>query len=322
MKDNQFKLFPFTINDKFKAEDVNEIPLGVSMIKAPEFWGKGNKGKDVKIAIIDTGCDINHPDLNGRIIGGKNFTSDDNADPDKFNDYSGHGTHVAGTIAAIENGKGVVGVAPESSLLILKALAGKDGVGDYDWVINAINYAVEQKVDVISMSLSGANDVLELHESIQKAVQNNILVVCAAGNESEGDTSGNIDEIGYPSYYNEVISVGAVDSTRSTTIFTNSNKEVDLVAPDTNITSTFPNNKYATLSGTSMATPHVSGALALIINWAKGAFGRNLNEVELYAQLIKRTVSLDYKKTIVGNGLIYLIASEVLEDFLKNEPIN
>ncbi|MGL5353529.1 MAG: S8 family peptidase [Clostridium sp.] len=320
--DNQIRLIHFTVNEEFEAKNVTEIPKGVSMIKAPEFWEKGNKGKGIKIAVIDTGCDINHPDLKDRIIGGKNFTTDDNGNPNIFTDYSGHGTHVAGTIAATENGKGVIGVAPQASLLILKALAGKNGEGPYEWIINAINYAIEKKVHIISMSLGGPQDVKELHDAIKKAVKNNILVVCAAGNESEGDTSGVIDEIGYPACYNEVISVGAIDYTRNTTIFTNSNKELDLVAPGVNILSTYPNNKLANLTGTSMAAPHVSGALALIINWAKIEFGRELSEVELYAQLIKRTVSLNYKKTIVGNGLIYLIASEILEDIIKKQTIN
>ena len=321
----EVKLIPFVVENEFTAEQVKEIPAGVAMIKAPEFWKKGNKGKGIKIAIIDTGCDINHQDLKGRIIGTKNFTTDDNGPNNIVTDYSGHGTHVAGTISAIENENGVVGVAPEADLLILKALAGSQGKGSYEWIINAINYATECKVDIISMSLGGPENVPKMHEAIKKAVNNNILVVCAAGNidlrRVPGDPLGNKDEFGYPGAYNEVISVGAIDYTRHTAEFTYSNKEVDLVAPGVNVLSTTPNNTYKSFSGTSMATPHVSGALALIINWARKDFGRKLTEVELYAQLIKRTISLDYKKTVVGNGLLYLIASEVLEDYLKKQSI-
>lgn len=311
------KLIPFKVLET--SETAYEIPQGVSMIKAPEFWEKGNKGKDITIAIIDSGCDCNHSDLKDRIIGKKNFTTDDNGDENNVTDYVGHGTHVAGTIAASENGKGVIGVAPEANLLILKALD-KDGRGYNEWIINAINYAISKEVDIISMSLGGSDDDQNLHEAIKNAVNNNILVVCAAGNE--GDDNPDTDEFGYPGAYNESISVGAIDYTRRYAKFTNSNKEVDLVAPGVNIKSTYPNNKYATLSGTSMATPHISGALALIKNWANNEFGRSLTEPELYAQLIKETISLGYKRTLVGNGMLYLTAQQILEEHLKKISVN
>ncbi|MET0785831.1 MAG: S8 family peptidase [Paenisporosarcina sp.] len=294
------RLIPYELVEQL--EMVNEIPRGVEIIQAPEIWSK-TKGEGITVAILDTGCDTDHPDLMDRIIGGYNFTKDDGGNSLKFEDYNGHGTHVAGTIAGNLNNSGVVGVAPEANLLILKVL-GKNGSGQYDWIINAIRYAIEQKVDIISMSLGGPNDIQELHDVIIEAVNQNILVVCAAGNEGDGRDS--TDEFGYPGCYNEVISVGAVNLERKSSDFTNSNNQVDLVAPGEKVISTFLNGTYATLSGTSMATPHVSGALALLKVLSNCAFERDLTEPELYSQLIKRTVPLGNSPNIEGNGLVYL----------------
>ena len=310
--ERKVSLIPFQVIEL--VEKVNEVPKGVEMIQAPRIWDQ-TKGKGVTVAILDTGCDLTHPDLKEQIVGGRNFTEDDNGNPDVYKDYNGHGTHVAGTIAAIQNNDGVVGVAPEAKLLIIKVLD-KNGSGQYEWIINGLNYAIEQKADIISMSLGGPVDVPELHEAIQKAVNNNILVVCAAGNEGDGNDT--TDEFAYPGAYNEVIGVGAIDLERNSSRFTNSNNEVDLVAPGEKILSTYLNGKYASLSGTSMATPHVSGAMALIKVLANTAFERNLSEAELYAQLIKRTVPLGNSPKLEGNGLIYLTVTEhLLEIFNK-----
>lgn len=298
-----------------QVSEVSEVPTGVELIQAPKIWNK-TKGKGVTVAVLDTGCDSTHPDLQERIIGGRNFTDDDGSNPDIFLDYNGHGTHVAGTIAAQQNDNGVVGVAPEASLLIVKVL-NKKGSGQYEWIINGIDYAIEQKVDIISMSLGGPNDMPELHEAIKKAISNNILVVCAAGNEGDGDDS--TDEFAYPGCYNEVISVGAINLERRSSDFSNSHNEIDLVAPGEKILSTYLKGKYATLSGTSMAAPHASGALALIKNLVNDDFGRELSEPELYAQLIKRTVPLGFSPKLEGNGLVYLTVLEHLTDVFEKE---
>ena len=163
----------------------------------------------------------------------------------------------------------------------------------------------------------GSNDMPELHQAIKKAVANNILVVCAAGNEGDGDDS--TDEFGFPGCYNEVISVGAINLERSPSDFTNSHNEIDFVAPGEKILSTYLNGKYATLSGTSMAAPHVSGALALIKDLVNNSFGRELSEPELYAQLIKRTVPLGFSPKLEGNGLVYLTVLEHLTNVFEQE---
>ncbi|MEH7436767.1 S8 family peptidase [Neobacillus drentensis] len=309
------RLIPYQVIAE--VEEVTEVPKGVDMIQAPKVWEK-TKGKGVTIAILDTGCDLTHPDLRERIIGGRNFTRDDKGIKEVFRDYNGHGTHVAGTMAATINQKGVVGVAPEANLLIVKVLD-RNGSGQYEWIINGIYYAIEQKVDIISMSLGGPEDVPELHEAIQKAVENNILVVCAAGNEGDGQDS--TDEFGYPGSYNEVISVGAINLERQISDFTNSNNEVDLVAPGENILSTYLKGKYAKLSGTSMATPHVSGALALLKALTFESFERELTEPEIYAQLIKRTVPLGNTPKLEGNGMVYLTTADYLAGVFDRKQV-
>jgi major intracellular serine protease len=311
--ERKVRLIPYQVIAE--VEEVTEVPQGVELIQAPMVWEK-TKGKGSTIAILDTGCDLSHPDLKERIIAGRNFTNDDKGNKDVFQDYNGHGTHVAGTMAATQNQKGVVGVAPEANLLIVKVLD-KNGSGQYEWIINGIYYAIEQKVDIISMSLGGPEDVPELHEAIQRAVENNILVVCAAGNEGDGRDATN--ELGYPGCYNEVISVGAITLDRQISEFSNSNNEVDLVAPGENILSTYLNGKYATLSGTSMATPHVSGALALIKLLSNQSFERQLTVPELYAQLIKRTVPLGHSPKLEGNGMVYLTAVDYLTEVFNND---
>ncbi len=301
----KIRLTPFRVKEII--EDISEIPQGVQMIQAPALWEKSNKGEGVVIAVIDTGCQTDHPDLKDRIIGGRNFT--DKGEPDNFSDDNGHGTHVAGTIAATENNSGVMGVAPLAKLLILKVLD-KYGSGNYQNIIDAINYAIKwrgpnkEKVRIISMSLGGSTDVSKLHDAVIKGVKNNIIVVCASGNN--GDNNSKTDELSYPAAYNEAVSVGAIDFLKRITKYSNSNNNVDLVAPGDEIISTYLDGKYAKLSGTSMSTPHVSGAIALIINMCEAEFGRTLMESEIYAQLIRRTTSLDLDKRSEGNGMLDL----------------
>lgn len=303
-KDQRVQLIPYVKNsDNLRIK--NKIsPYGVDMIAAPNMWKASYRGEGIKIAIIDSGCDVNHINLKENIVGVRNFTPEDNKNPSIVIDRVGHGTHVAGIIAA--NGKegGITGVAPKSSIYILKAID-KTGSGKSSWVINAINYAVSLNVDIISMSLGMAQSEDRLERAVKNAIRNNILVVCAAGNEGNGNFED--FEYSYPAAYVDVISVGAVDKNAMLAPFSNSNLVIDCVAPGVDIISTYPNNRYASLSGTSMAVPHVTGTLALLKEWSKDAFQRELTEGELYAQLVKYTKTLQkYPKTVQGNGLICL----------------
>ena len=298
--DLDVRLIPFIINKEIRGVST-KAAYGVEMIKAKSIWPEAKKGAGVRIAVIDSGCDINHESLKNNIAGVRNFTDEDKKNPNIVVDRVGHGTHVIGTICA--NGSNVTGVAPDAQIYVLKAI-NRTGTGKLSWVVNAIKYAIELKVDIISMSLGISENSAKLEKAIKDAVNNNIAVVCAAGNEGDGNSDS--FEYSYPAAYIDVISVGAVDKKGVPARFTNSNTTIDLVAPGVDILSTYPNNKFAVLSGTSMATPHVTGSLALLKNWSRNEFQRDLSQEELYAQLIKHTKVLEYSRTIQGNGLIYL----------------
>lgn len=213
---------------------------------------KNITGRGIKVAILDTGCEMNHPLLNSVTKCGKNFTNEGNEDI--IYDFNGHGTHVAGIIAGSHTNS-VYGIAPNVELLICKVL-NKDGVGYCEWICNAIEYAIAQGVDIINMSLGMKKDDMNLHNTIKKAIDNNILVVCASGNS--GDGRANTDECDYPGCYEEVICVGAVDNQCNVSRFSNSNKYVDVVAPGENIISTYLNSSVKAMTGTSMATDRKS----------------------------------------------------------------
>lgn len=318
--------------EKFIESPTEEITPGISMIHAPEIWKDSHYGKGIVIAVIDSGCDKLHPDLQDQIIAGKNFT--DVGTIEDYSDDHGHGTHVSGTIAAKKNGTGVVGVAPDAKLLILKVLRvdpnpenpnNPQARGKTEWVIDAIKYATswkgpnQERVRIINMSLQTQEfdheEDIEYHDAIKKAVENDILVVACAGNfgapESGGDCDSKYDEISYPAIYPEVISVGAIAIDHTFPCFTDTNTQIDLVAPGQWIESTMPKNQnglmYGLMHGTSMAAPHVSGALALLINKCEKDFERPFTESEIYAQLIKRTISMGKSKKLEGNGLINLM---------------
>jgi major intracellular serine protease len=298
----EMKLIPYTIEQVLKT--AAEIPMNVKGIQAEEIWAKGEKGKGVVIAVLDTGIDTHHEDLMPNVIEGKNFTNEGFSND--FHDRNGHGTHVAGTIGACENGSGVVGVAPECKLLIGKVLS-NNGSGSYESIINGIEWATNwkgpngERVRIISMSLGGSEDYYPLNKAILMACDKGILVVVASGNE--GDNDENSYEISYPSSYNECVTIGACDFNRKLAKFSNTHKQVDVIGFGVDILSTYLNNGYAVLSGTSMATPLISGALALIINIGEKAFKRELTESEIYALLTKCCCSIGYEKSAEGHGL-------------------
>ena len=277
---------------------------GAKLIGADKFGEQGRYGEGVKVAIIDTGCDISHPDLKDRIIDVRNFTDDDKGAINNVTDYATHGTATASIIAS--SGK-IIGVAPKCNLLILKALT-RTG-GKISWVIEAIKYATQQNVDIINMSLGCSQPNAEMYEAIKRAIAKDICVVCACGNN--GDNNPNTNELNYPASFNECVSVGSVRYSKGTSRFSASNNEVDLVAfgegyNGRGILTCYPNNLYKEQKGTSFSAPFVSGALALLKNWFRDEFKRDCTQDELYAQLIKRTYDIGLDRRIVGNGCLYL----------------
>lgn len=303
MKDNQVKL-TVSSNPFSKGELIDEVTNNISKVGAKRLWDQGYTGKGIVVAILDTGCNYEHIDLKDRIIDGYNFTNESDGDVNNFDDFNGHGTHVAGIVAASKNNKGLVGVAPEASLLILKVLDYR-GIGTVDSVVKAIDYAVNwtgpnnERVNILSLSLGLSISKESLHNVIKRAVSNNISIVVSSGNEGDGDLSS--DEFSYPAGYEEVIAVGATDNDNSVANFTNTNKEVDIYAPGVNIKSTHLYENYAHLSGTSMAAPHVTGALALLFNKYENLKKSKPSEAELFNFLMQHTIRVqigDYGEAI------------------------
>lgn len=229
------------------------LPWGVDRIDAEKVHSY-NKGAGVKIAVVDSGMDYRHPDLDANYKGGYDFVNND-ADP---MDDNGHGTHVAGIIAAEDNALGVVGVAPEAWLYSLKVLD-STGYGFISDAIAAIDWAVSNGMHIVSMSLGSDTDSYSLRMACDSAYEAGLLLVAAAGN--------NATTISYPARYDSVIAVGATKSDNTRAEFSGTGQELELVAPGVYIYSTYLNGYYI-MSGTSMACPHVTGTAALVFNTA------------------------------------------------------
>lgn len=235
------------------SQPAQVLPWGVDRIDAEL---SPTTGLGVKVCVVDTGVKKDHKDLQANIFAGRNFVAKGlTVDPTKWGDDNGHGTHVSGTVAAINNAIGVVGVAPGASLLVAKVL-NRQGSGYLSDVIAGVDWCVSQGAKVVSMSLGTSSDVQAMHNAVDAAYASGALLVAAAGNDYSGPVS-------YPAAYGSVIAVSATNSADGLASFSNIGPEVELAAPGVSIFSTWYDGMYATLSGTSMATPHVSGVAAL-----------------------------------------------------------
>jgi thermitase len=243
---------------------------GLTKIQAPQAWDVTTGSSDVKIAILDTGIDQDHPDLASKIVANWNFTTSSTVD-----DRYGHGTHCAGIAAAITNNSiGVAGVGFNTSLMNGKVLDDK-GSGYYSWIASGITWATNNGAKVISMSLGGSSASSTLENAVNYAWNNGVVVVAAAGNNR------NTAPV-YPGYYSNCIAVAATDQNDAKASFSTYGSWVDVAAPGVSIYSTLPNHSnsigtnYGSLSGTSMATPHVAGLAGIV--WATG-YGTSNNSV-------------------------------------------
>ena len=275
-----------------------QVPWGISRIGAPSAWSSST-GAEVKVAILDTGIQHDHPDLAANVKGGISVVGEtDSTDPADWNDGHGHGTHVAGTVAAVNNDVGVVGSAPDAWLYAVKVLF-DNGEGPISDVIRGIEWSVENGMQVINMSLGTDVHVQSFEDACDQAYEAGLLLVAAAGNEGDGDP--NTTELSYPAAYDSVMAVSMTDSNDQVPSSSNSGPFVELAAPGVSIYSTHKGSGYTTKSGTSMAAPHVSGTAALVWAW-----NPSLTNVQLRSILQQTAEDLGSagRDTVYGYGLV------------------
>jgi subtilisin len=296
----------FVSEDREVSIGAQTLPTGINRIDAEQTATHTNKGTGVNVAVIDTGIDLTHPDLQANIVGGINCSTGKS-----YADGNGHGTHVSGTIAAINNTLGVVGVAPEAKLWAVRVLDNR-GSGSWSSVICGIDFVTSKApanggpITVANMSLGGTgsddgncglsnNDAL--HQAICRSVAAGVTYAVAAGNETDNAANH------VPAAYDEVITVSALSDSDGQpggtggaptcrtgelddyfATFSNFGADVDIAAPGVCIYSTWKGGGYNTISGTSMATPHVAGVAALYIATHPGATPAQVKNALIAAQ--------------------------------------
>ncbi|MEB2277618.1 S8 family peptidase [Bacillus sp. ILBB4] len=238
----------YTPNDPFFA-----YQYGPQKVQAPDAWDVTTSNGNIKIAIIDTGVQLNHPELAIKLWPGYNFV-EGNLNP---NDGNGHGTHVAGIAGALtENSLGIAGIAPSASIIPVRALD-NSGNGTLSNIANAITYSTNAGAKVINLSLGSSQGSITLENAINYAWNQGVVIVAAAGNEASNTLT-------YPAAYQNVIAVASTDINDQKSDFSNYGTWVEVSAPGSTILSTYTGSYYAYLSGTSMACPHVAGLAALL----------------------------------------------------------
>lgn len=257
-----------------QTEAPPELPYGVQMIGAPLEWPE-TRGAGIKVAVIDTGKP-NHPDV--KVAGAVSFTGA------PVDDANGHGSHVAGIIAA--NGR-IKGVAPEVELYSLQVAQPSGGLST-EAIAKALYWARDNGMDVVNMSLGGPQPYPELEAACKACYEAGIVLVGAAGN------FGRDFGVLYPARYDTVIATAAVDIEKRHAPWSSVGKEVEVAAAGVQIWSTWLNGQYALLEGTSMAVPHITGAVALIQAKAKIRFGKKLtpDQVRLLLQVYAEDVGI------------------------------
>ncbi|NLK51409.1 MAG: S8 family peptidase [Syntrophomonadaceae bacterium] len=246
--------------------------------------------KRLRAAIMDTGIMTKHPDLKGNVAGGINITGtgSDILDP------NGHGTHVAGIIGALNNEIGIVGVMPEVDLYAVKVFDSR-GDGSLSNIIRGLQWCINQGIKVVNMSFGSATDNDTFREVFKAAERAGIIMVAAAGNDQTKH------QIQYPAVYTETVAVSSLNELNSLSNFSSYGPEIDLIAPGEQILSTWNNGSYKTLSGTSMAAPHVSGVILQVLNkWG------NMSPAQIKRHLKNTAQRLPIKDEYQGAGLIDL----------------
>lgn len=271
------------------------VPWGIDRVFGDESYSfdtwETTRGHGIAIAILDTGIYQNHEDL-PTLLGGVNTIDRTHWG----SDGSGHGTHVAGTVSALDDASGVVGVSPELGLYAVKVLS-DGGRGTVSSVAAGIDWAVKQGIPVLNMSLGSPQHSQTLKNACDNAYAAGHLLVSSAGND--GNTSGTGNNVRYPARYGSVIAVAASDIDDNRAGWSSTGPGVELIAPGVSVLSTIPGDKYGTKSGTSMASPHVAGAAALAWSVNPG-----LTNVEVRELLQLTAEDLALSSNHQGYGLV------------------
>jgi subtilisin family serine protease len=280
------------------------MPWNIAIIGADLAWPI-TVGEVIDVAVVDTGIDLEHPDLAANIKGHFNAINTRKSGDDD----NGHGTHVAGVIAALDDEIGVVGVGPRINLHAVKVLNRK-GTGKLSDLIEGLQWCINNQMDVVNLSLGSLTGNQSFHDAISAAYCNGIVLVASAGNN--GFSGGAID---YPAKYPETIAVSAVGQAYDGSLcfagFSSWGSEVDLAAPGANIYSTCVNKRkssYEVLDGTSMAAPHVAGTAALVLSIPVGGYDTDGNGSwspdEVKAQLLATANDIGLFPEEQGAGLV------------------
>lgn len=274
----------------------NRIPWGIASAKAVEQIPI-KRGRNIRVGILDTGIDAQHPDLKGLVVRAVDFTNSRTGPLD----VNGHATHVAGTIAANRgDGSGLIGMAPNVDLYCYKVL-NDDGFGTDRQITAGLKKAIEDECDVVNVSLGGPSPMEEFAALMAEAKSKGIVIVCASGNG--GNANPNMI---FPARYVEAVAVGSHDRSDKVSNFSQGGRNLNLLAPGSGIESCFPGGRYTVMSGTSMATPHVTGAVAIIqrrlmVGSMRPAWEKTVSE------LMQCTRGEFGGDKLYGNGLLNLI---------------
>jgi len=293
-------LFPYYAKD---ADDKITVPWNIKHVRASSFWPH-SQGDGAVVAVVDTGLDVEHPEIKERIISPVNFTAPGYRDND-VRDKEGHGTHVAGIIG----GKNT-GIAPRCRIMPLKVF-GDDKAGiniheAFKYILEWNRTATEHD-RVVAVNCSFGSQVYDpiMAYLIRTLTSSGVSVIVAAGNSGDGDPDTH-EVFSYPAYIWEVITASAIKEDGLNAGYSNSFDGIDLGAPGNNICSCWPGGKYKKLSGTSMAAPHVAGAMALIYAMWRKREGRYPTVEEAEAVLWKHIRTADMDPFLIGRGILDL----------------
>lgn len=284
-EDMQISLHATALHNK--PATAQGVPWGVKQIRAPKVWSVST-GHRIKIGVIDTGADYHHPDLRYSLARGINLLNRSLLP----HDDNGHGTHIAGTIAAANSTEGMIGVAPRSLIYPVKAFD-HNGSAYVSDIVLGIDWCVRNRVDIINMSFGMKTRSKALLDVVNRAHQAGIVIVASSGND------GKRRSIDYPARYPQTISVGATDKNRRIASFSNRGAYVDVYAPGDKIISSWVQGKHHEMSGTSMATSHVSGAIALLLAKHPG-----LSPSEIKTLVKRATVPLRARKSTTAKSKV------------------